>query len=52
MINARSYTSAAVLNNKIYISGGWNGTNDLTQTERYDPVRDVWESLTPMENER
>ena len=42
MPTARSQHSAAVLDGKIYVSGGDNCSNAL---EAYDPVADTWTTL-------
>ena len=52
MINPRSYTSVAALDNKIYVSGGWQTDGSISSAERYDPVLDKWESIAPMEHSR
>ncbi len=45
----RSNTRTAVLNDKIYILGGWP---NLHCVECYDPATDTWETKTPMHQGR
>ena len=52
MIASRSHTTLAVMNDKIYITGGCNGKDTLAQAERYDPTMNKWESITPMQSKR
>ncbi len=42
MPTARSDTTAAVVNGKIYVIGGWNGSSILSTVEVYDPFTDTW----------
>jgi len=42
---ARAYATAALLNGRIYVTGGWPA---LTRVECYDPVEDSWSSVAPM----
>ncbi|MCG2769215.1 MAG: S8 family serine peptidase, partial [Anaerolineae bacterium] len=42
---ARAYATAALLNDRIYVAGGWPA---LTRVESYDPVGDSWSSVAPM----
>jgi Zn-dependent metalloprotease len=45
---AVSNTSAAVLYNKIYVPGGWNGTVAQSVVEVYDPALNSWSSVAPL----
>ena len=44
MSTVRSCHSAAVLDGKLYVAGGYDGDdNDLSSVERYDPATNTWE---------
>eukprot|EP00966_Prymnesium_polylepis_P302784 6994873-Prymnesium_polylepis.1 len=44
----RSRVAAAVVGGKIYVSGGFDGSNQLSSVEVYDPARSVWEAAPLM----
>lgn len=49
----RCAAAAAVLNGKLYITGGCHGFLTVTnKMERYDPKKDSWEELAPMSTPR
>ena len=52
MINRRSSCGVTALNNKLYVTGGNDGTLCLNSTERYDPVKNGWENVTSMHSRR
>jgi parallel beta-helix repeat protein len=41
-----------VVNGKIYVIGGWDGYSELNIVEEYDPVKNAWNTLTPMPTAR
>ena len=52
---ARSMMSAEVINNKVYVVGGWVGSDSSSPTSAltfYDPATDSWTNATPMSNAR
>ncbi len=49
---ARANFAVAVLNNKIYVFGGYNETGRLCSVEEYDPVEDVWRHRADMPTPR
>ncbi len=46
-----AFDGVEVLGNKIYFIGGWSGNREKL-LERYDPLNDSWETLTPMNQVR
>ena len=42
-----AYDGVEVLDGKIYFVAGYNGS-DRNIAERYDPLNDTWETLSPM----
>jgi hypothetical protein len=52
MPTPRSDMTAAVVNGKIYVIGGWDGTNILDIVEIYDPLTDTWFFGSPMPTPR
>ncbi len=52
MPTARTWMSAAVYANQIYVFGGLAGTTKLATVERYDPVSNTWESREAMPTAR
>lgn len=52
MYYPRCYVSVAVHNGKIYALGGYNGRNRMNSVERYDPEKNQWELITPMQKQR
>lgn len=49
---SRSGAGVAVLNQYIYVVGGFDGTRQLSSVERFDTDRQVWETVTPMKTSR
>lgn len=49
---ARSDASAAELDGRVYVCGGFNGTEPMETTEMYDPVTNEWTMITPMLSKR
>lgn len=52
MNSSRSDASAASLNGKLYICGGFNGQECVNTAECYDPANDIWTLLAPMSSRR
>lgn len=52
MPTARSNLVAAVVSNKIYLIGGYNGSISLATNEEYDPVTDSWATKANMPTAR
>jgi YVTN family beta-propeller protein len=50
MPTARSFASAAVVNNLVYVIGGLGDSSVLNKVEVYDPVANSWVSRNPMLN--
>jgi len=46
------YTGVAVVNNQVYVCGGFNGSLRVRTVDVYDPVKDVWTTVQPMEARR
>ena len=46
------YDGAVTLNGKIYLAGGYNGTNGYDTFESYDPVPNQWQVLPSMSEAR
>lgn len=44
--------SASVVNDKIYIIGGFSGDGPVSSVDQYDPVTDTWTSRAPMREAR
>ncbi|XP_070497155.1 kelch-like protein 10 [Chironomus tepperi] len=44
----RSYHGTAVIGTKMYIIGGFNGTEYFNTCTRFDPVRKTWKEIAPM----
>lgn len=42
----------AVVNNLVYVCGGFNGSLRVRTVDVYDPVKDVWTTVKPMEARR
>ena len=36
------------LNGKLYAAGGYDSLNFLSSVERYDPIEDKWDNVSPM----
>jgi len=52
MRHCRSGAGVAVLNQYIYVVGGFDGSRQLSSVERFDTDRNVWETVTPMKISR
>ncbi|XP_002730985.1 kelch-like protein 24 [Saccoglossus kowalevskii] len=53
MLIPRSGSAACVLNDHIYIIGGWHASTENTnKVERYDPKKNEWEIKAPMHERR
>lgn len=48
----RSRVGVAVIKNKLYAFGGYNGTERLSTVEVFDPVKRVWFKVSPMHCKR
>jgi N-acetylneuraminic acid mutarotase len=48
MPTMRWSAAGGVISGKLYVAGGWNGTNSLATLEVYDPTTDTWTTKTPM----
>lgn len=44
--------AAAVVNGRIYVFGGYDGSDTTSVVEEYDPVTNTWRSRTPMPTAR
>uniref|UniRef100_A0A8B9UE60 Kelch like ECH associated protein 1 n=1 Tax=Anas zonorhyncha TaxID=75864 RepID=A0A8B9UE60_9AVES len=51
-INFSSRAGVCALNNCIYAMGGYDGTDQLNSTERYDVESDSWSFVAPMRHRR
>lgn len=49
---SRSGAGVAVLNQYIYVVGGFDGSRQLSSVERFDTDRQTWETVTPMKTSR
>jgi len=52
MPTPRSGAALAVVDDKIYVIGGYSDVDQFAVNERYDPKTDTWTTLTPMPNSR
>jgi N-acetylneuraminic acid mutarotase len=50
MLTPRSQFAAGVINGKLYVVGGTNGTSVLTTVEVYDPATDQWATRASLPN--
>lgn len=48
----RSRVGVAVLNNKLYAFGGYNGVERLSSVEVFDPIKKTWNIVSPMHRKR
>ncbi|BES98887.1 BACK [Nesidiocoris tenuis] len=48
----RSRVGVAVLKNRLYAFGGYNGTERLSTVEVFDPIKRVWSKVSPMFSQR
>jgi len=49
---SRSGAGVAVLNQYIYVVGGFDGSRQLASVERFDTDQKTWETVTPMKISR
>lgn len=49
---SRSGAGVAVLNQFIYVVGGFDGSRQLSSVERFDTDKQIWETITPMRTSR
>ena len=52
MLNRRCRLGVAALNDKLYACGGYDGNTFLRSVEVYDPAKDKWEHVAPMNVKR
>ena len=52
MAEKRSYFGAAVWNNNLVVTGGYNGTSELDITELYQPRLNRWSTIAPLNIKR
>jgi N-acetylneuraminic acid mutarotase len=52
MPTPRYDAASAVVNNKIYIIGGWNGSTTISKVEEYDPTTNTWVTKASMPTAR
>ena len=52
MPTARQNAATGVINGKLYVVGGYNGSSSLTTLEVYDPATNTWEAKAPMPTAR
>lgn len=52
MINKRSALGAAVVNERLYVCGGYDGISSLSSVEVYDANTDKWTLTIPMNKQR
>ena len=52
MDHRRAWAAAVSLGGRLYVAGGDGGDISLASAERFDPQRNLWESLPPMSYER
>lgn len=48
----RSRVGVAVLKNRLYAFGGYNGSERLSTVEVFDPIKRVWSKVSPMHCKR
>ncbi len=41
-----------MIGNRLYVFGGYNGSNFLNTCEMYDPIKNEWTSIAPMKEVR
>jgi N-acetylneuraminic acid mutarotase len=49
---ARGYVSAAAVNGKVYVAGGFDSTGLTARMEAYDPASNTWTAKAPMPSSR
>ncbi len=52
MANAHAFGGAVIVDNFLYIAGGYDGQRELDQSQRYNLVDQDWESLPPLSTPR
>ncbi len=52
MPTAAMLPGAATVGAKIYVMGGFNGTNDIANNQEYDPVANTWAAKTALPKRR
>ena len=52
MNTARQHFGVSVLNNEIYVVGGYDDKTEMKKAEKYNPVKNSWEEIAPMTMER
>ena len=52
MSTARDAFAMTAVQGKLYVSGGYDGTNRLATAEAYDPQQNRWEAVAPMAQAR
>lgn len=52
MYYPRCYVSVVMCEGKIYAMGGYNGRIRMNSAERYDPVINQWQMISPMQKQR
>ena len=52
MPTVRWGAASGVINGKLYVAGGWNGTNSLATLEVYDPATNTWATKASMSTAR
>ena len=48
----QNHTATLLLNGKVLVTGGWNGTNALASAELFDPSRGSWTTSAVMRTSR
>lgn len=48
----RSYHGTAVIGSKVYLIGGFDGTEYFNTCSRFDPIRKTWKEIAPMHSRR
>ncbi|XP_077291598.1 kelch-like protein 28 [Arctopsyche grandis] len=52
MIEKRSYSTAAVVNGRIFVMGGYSDIKELKTVEEYDYVKNSWKNVASMKSKR
>lgn len=48
MLETSSYAASAVLNDRIYVTGGWTGSQNKNIVQMYDIIANKWQLVKPM----
>ena len=48
LATARAGHGVAALDGKLYVAGGYDGSNYLSSVEMYDPAENAWEEVAPL----